>query len=128
MGGRVRTYLAVALCGIACAAAAGPIAARALDPAATATTAAVRVSGESLHLSGTVLPAQPGGPVKLKVLRSKAKGAPYKRVRSAEATINLEGSFGTSIQRTPKGNCQLTATWAGDADSLPSSASVGFRC
>jgi hypothetical protein len=128
MGGRVRTYLAVALCGIACAAAAGPIAARALDPAATATTAAVRVSGESLHLSGTVLPAQPGGPVKLKVLRSKAKGAPYKRVRSAEATINLEGGYATTVRRKRKGACQLIAEWAGDPDSLPSSASTGFRC
>jgi hypothetical protein len=128
MGGRVRTYLAVALCGIACAAAAGPIAARALDPAATATTTAVRVSGESLHLSGTVLPAQPGGPVKLKVLRSKAKGAPYKRVRSAEATINLEGGYATTVRRKRKGACQLIAEWAGDADSLPSSASTGFRC
>ena len=63
MGGRARTYLAVALCVIGCAALA-PIA-RALDPAAPATTASVRVSGESLHLSGTVLPAQPGGAVKL---------------------------------------------------------------
>jgi hypothetical protein len=105
-----------------------PIPAQGLDPAQTATSAGVRVGGEKLHVGGAVLPAQPGGPVQLTVLRSKKTGAPYKRLRSAEATINLEGSFGTSIRRTPKGNCQLTATWAGDADSLPSSASVGFRC
>jgi hypothetical protein len=128
MSGLVRTYLAVALCGIACAAGVAPIAARALEPAVTATTTSVRISSEKLHLSGTVLPAQPGGAVKLKVLRSKAKGAPYKRVRSAEATINLEGGYATTVRRKRQGACQLIAEWAGDADSLPSSASTGFRC
>jgi hypothetical protein len=62
------------------------------------------------------------------VLRSKTKGAPDKRVRSTEATINLEGGYATKVRRKRKGACQLIAQWAGDADSLPSSASIGFRC
>ena len=62
------------------------------------------------------------------VVRSKRKNAPYRRVRSTVATINLEGSFSTKVNRKRKGNCRLIAEWAGDADSLPSNATVGFRC
>lgn len=111
-----------------CAIAIAPAAAVGQEPAPTATTVTAGVTGESIIVSGTVLPAQPGGPVSLTVVRSKRKHAPYRRVRSSEATINLEGTFSTRMRRKRKGNCRLIAEWAGDADSLPSSATVGFRC
>jgi len=115
-----------AIVALASAVAAAPAPAR--DPVATAITVAVRTSGENLHIAGTVLPAQPGGPVKLAVLRSKRKGAPYKRIRSIEATINLEGGYATTVRRRRPGACQLIAQWQGDADSLPAVSSTGFRC
>jgi hypothetical protein len=116
------------ICAIAIAIVFGPIPAQADDPAPTATSVGVRVTSDNLHIGGAVLPAQPGGPVTLTVLRSKGQGAPYKRVRTTDATINLEGSYATTIRRKRKGACQLIAEWPGDADSLPSSASTGFRC
>ncbi len=111
-----------------CAIAIVPAAANGQDPAPTSTSVAVGVTGESIHVQGAVLPAQPGGPVNVTVVRSKRKNAPYRRVRSTVATINLEGSFSTKVNRKRKGNCRLIAEWAGDADSLPSNATVGFRC
>jgi hypothetical protein len=111
-----------------CAIAIAPAAALGLDPSPTSISVTAAVTGESILVSGAVLPAQPGGPVTVTVVRSKRKGAPYRRVRSAEATINLEGTFSTRVNRKRKGNCRLTAAWAGDADSLPSSATTGFRC
>ncbi len=128
MRGRTGTWLVAIACAVAVAVASAPATAEDVAPVATATTVGLRVSAEKLHVAGTVLPAQPGGPVTLTVLRSKRKGAPYKRVRSTEATINLEGSYATAMRRKRKGACQLIAEWAGDADSLASTASVGFRC
>jgi hypothetical protein len=113
---------------LVCAAAIAAAPAQGLDPAPTTTTVGVRVTGESLHIAGSVLPAQPGGPVALTVLRRKRKTQPFRQIRSPNATINLEGTFATTVNRRRRGVCQVTATWAGDADSLPSSASAGFRC
>lgn len=120
----MRVVFVSAICAIAIA----PAAASGLDPSPTSTSVAVGVTGESILVQGAVLPAQPGGPVTVTVVRSKRKDAPYRRVRSTEATINLEDSFSTRVKRKRKGNCRLTAEWGGDADSLPSSATTGFRC
>jgi hypothetical protein len=100
------------------------------DKEAQPTTMSLHAAAKArnINVSGLLLPAQPGGPVKITLRRSKQGGVPPKPVKSTQTTINLEGRFATTMRRRPKGNCEILAKWAGDADSLPASALVGFRC
>jgi hypothetical protein len=95
---------------------------------ATSTSVSAKASGKRVKVSGTVLPAQPGGTVQLTLMRSKQHGKPFKTIRTATATLDLAGSFAANLKRKPGGKCRLKAEWAGDPDSLPSEATSGFHC
>lgn len=87
------------------------------------------------NVAGTVSPPHPGK--NSKVILFKEKGKKFKKLATKNAKLGpailVEGKdpvskFKTSFKLPDKGTCRISASFAGDADTFPSSSKKTFKC
>lgn len=96
-------------------------------PARTASRTSARVSKtrNALRIVGTVSPAHRGR-VSVTLLRRRSRG--FVRVATKRPALSARSAYATSFARPRRGRCRVTVRFAGDADHLPSAATVTFAC
>jgi Calx-beta domain-containing protein len=100
------------------------------DPANTALTMSVKKTRKSVTAKGLLDPAAPGMRVTVTLL--KKKGARYVKVRARSVPVRslidrdgdslTEGAYAARFKRPAAGSYKLTASFAGNVNFLPSSA------
>ena len=79
-----------------------------------------------VKVKGSVFPSHPGKTVTVTLY--KKKNGVWAKVRAKTPTLGAASAYSTYFGRPTAGACQIRAAFPGDADHLPSSKTVNFRC